>query len=67
MTETAGCLHTVVVWEGEAPAEPGRRSHGCPILRPLRRVGDGKNPWVIMRSIHSSPLLREYGVSAQTR
>ena len=26
MTETAGCLRIVVVWEGEAPAEPGDRN-----------------------------------------
>jgi hypothetical protein len=39
VTETAGCLRTVVVWEGEAPAEP---SAWVPHPSPLAKGGGRK-------------------------
>jgi hypothetical protein len=39
VTETAGCLRTVVVWEGEAPAEPGA---WVPHPSPLAKGGGRK-------------------------
>jgi hypothetical protein len=42
VTETAGCLRTEVVWEGEAPAEPGACNRH--FVRLAERLGPPKTP-----------------------
>jgi hypothetical protein len=44
VTETAGCLRTVVEWEGEPPAEPGARNRmGAPSFAPSEGWGTKKS------------------------
>ena len=42
VTETAGCLRNVLVWVGEAPAEPGPRNRHS--VRLARRLALPKKP-----------------------